>query len=77
MTNAERQFLWSQYPEIQEMFEEYNGILLEDDIAWEDVVNRCHEIRDIYRGTVGVEAALIDASYQLEILAKKRSGIIQ
>lgn len=77
MTNAERQFLWSQYPEVQEMFEEYNGILLEDDTAWEAVVSRCHEIRDIYHGAAGVEAALIDAAYQLEMLAKKRRGMTQ
>ena len=77
MTNIERQFLWSQYPEVQEMFEEYNGILLEDDTAWEAVVIRCRVIRDMYHGTAGIEAALIDAAYQLEMLAKKRRGMTQ
>lgn len=74
MTAAERQFLWNQYPEVREMFEEYNSILLEDDGAWERLVSRCHEIADSYHGNSFVEMLLSDAAYQLEKLAKKRQG---
>lgn len=72
MTNAERQFLWEQYPEVQEMYEEYNGILLEDDPGWERLVARSHEIHALYAGNKAVEAVLLDTVAQLEKLAKKR-----
>lgn len=72
MTSAERRFLWSQYPEIREMYEECNGILLEDDSEWERLVARSHEIQNLYAGNKAVEAALRDAVVQLEKLAKKR-----
>ena len=29
LTVQERNFLWEEYPEVQEMYEEYNGILPE------------------------------------------------
>lgn len=74
MTTAERRFLWNQYPEVMEMFEEYNSILLEDDGAWERMVIRCHEIADSYHGNKIVEMLLSDAAYQLEMIAKKRRG---
>lgn len=35
VTAEERKKLWNQYPEVQELFEEFNGTLLEDDQAWE------------------------------------------
>ena len=31
LTPQERKALWEEYPEVQEMYEEYNGILPEDD----------------------------------------------
>lgn len=39
LTPQERKALWEEYPEVQEMYEEYNGILPEDDGAWERVQN--------------------------------------
>lgn len=74
MTAAERQFLWGQYPKVREMYEEYNGILLEDDRAWENLVEKCHEIADFYHGNMVVEILLSDAAYQLEKLSRKRRG---
>ena len=46
LTPQERKALWEEYPEVQEMYEEYNGILPEDDGAWERVAERCHQIRE-------------------------------
>lgn len=74
MTAAERRFLWNQYPEVREMFEEYNSILLEDDGGWESLVTRCHVIADSYHGNKVVEMLLSDAAYQLEMISKKRRG---
>ena len=71
MTDAERSWLWNRYPEVRELFEEYNGILLEDASAWESLVERCHVVLDKYR-TQSAEAAIRDTAIQLEILARKR-----
>ena len=46
LTPQERKALWEEYPEVQELYEEYNGILPEDDGAWERVAERCHQIRE-------------------------------
>lgn len=72
MTNLTRVALWEQYPEVREMFEEYNDILLEDDPSWERLTNRFHEILDSHNGDKYAEAILLDAVDQLEKMAKKR-----
>lgn len=73
LTVQERNFLWEEYPEVQEMYEKYNGILLEDDRSWERVAERCHQIREQYQ-TIQVEIALLDVVWQLECLAKRKRG---
>lgn len=55
------------------MYEEYNGILPEDDGAWERVAEHCHQIREQYQ-TMQVEVALQDVVWQLECLAKRKRG---
>lgn len=73
LTVQERKALWEEYPEVQEMYEEYNGILPEDDGAWERVAERCHQIREQCQ-TLQVEVALLDVVWQLECLAKRKRG---
>lgn len=73
LTPQERKALWEEYPEVQEMYEEYNGILPEDDGAWERVAERCHQIREQYQ-TMQVEVAPLDVVWQLECLAKRKRG---
>ena len=71
LTPQERKTLWEEYPEVRELYEEYNGILLEDDGSWERVAERCHQIRDQYQ-TPQAETALLDVVWQLECLAKRK-----
>lgn len=71
LTVQERKALWEEYPEVQELYEEYNGILPEDDGSWERVAERCHQIREQCQ-TLQVEVALLDVVWQLECLAKKK-----
>lgn len=71
LTLQERKALWKEYPEVQEVYEEFNDILLEEDGAWKRVMERCHGIREKYQ-TKQVEAILLDTVWQLECLAKKR-----
>ena len=41
----ERQKLWELYPEVQELFEQYNGICFgRRERAWKEVVENCHLI---------------------------------
>ena len=71
LTPQERKILWEEYPEVQELYEEYNSILLEDNGAWGRVAERCHQIREQYQ-TMQVEVALLDVVWQLKCLAKKK-----
>lgn len=32
--------LWELYPEVRNLYEEYNGILLEDDSAWKELTEK-------------------------------------
>ena len=73
LTPQERKILWEEYPEVQELYEEYNSILLEDNGAWGRVAERCHQIREQYQ-TLQVEVALQDVVWQLECLAKRKRG---
>lgn len=72
ITAEERKKLWSQYPEVQELFEEFNSTLLEDDQEWERLVKRCYGIRERYYKSKVVEMLLVDAAHELENIAKKR-----
>ena len=73
LTPQERKALWEEYSEVQKMYEEFNGILLEDDGAWERVAEQCRQIRQQYQ-TSQAEAALLDVVWQLECLAKRKRG---
>lgn len=72
ISSQERKKLWIQYPEVWELFEEFNGIFLEDEQAWEKLVEKCHRIRGQYEKSKVVEILLSDAAYELEGIAKKR-----
>lgn len=72
ITAEERKKLWNQYPEVQELFEEFNGTLLEDDQAWERLVRKCYRIREQYYRSKIIEILLADAAHELENIAKKR-----
>ena len=71
LTPQERKILWEEYPEVQELYEEYNSILLEDNGAWGRIAERCCQIREQHQ-TQQAEVAFLDAVWQLECLAKKR-----
>lgn len=51
---------------------EYNDTLLEDDGAWARLVDRCHGVLDQYHGSEVVKSLLVDATYELEKLSRKR-----
>ena len=71
ISKEERQKLWELYPEVQELFEQYNGIRLEDDQGWEALVEQCEKIHE-KNPTKTMEMLLCDTASQLEWMAKKR-----
>lgn len=40
MTGREVVKLWELYPDVRNLYEEYNGILLEDDAAWKELTEK-------------------------------------
>lgn len=72
ITQSERRKLWGVYPDVRELFEEYNDTILEDDGAWARLVNQCHGILDQYHGSEVVKSLLVDVTRQLEKLSRKR-----
>ena len=73
LTPQERKALWEEYPEVQEMYEEYNSILPEHDGAWERVAERCHQIREQYQ-TLQVEVALQDVVWPVSYTHLRAAG---
>lgn len=71
MTGPMRQFLWEQYPEVREIFEEFNDITQEDDEAWSRLLNRCNVLRGRYPAKEA-EEAILDMVGELERMSKKR-----
>lgn len=73
MTHQEKQRLWGRYPEVWEMFVEFNGITKEDDEAWGRLIDRAHQIMGTYDLPVVMEL-LITTVDDLENISKKRRG---
>ena len=73
MTYQEKMLLWKQYPQVGEMFVEFNDITQEDGDAWKRLVDRADQINDAYRLPV-VKQLLIETVGQLEKISRKRGG---
>lgn len=73
MTHEEKKKLWERYPEAWALFEKYNGILQEDQGAWERLVEEAGEIRKKYHAEV--DRILQETAGELEkISRRKRHG---
>lgn len=73
MTSQEKRALWGVYPEVWGMFEEFNGITMEDSAAWSRLVDRADQIAATNRSPV-LRQLLIDTVDDLEKIARKRRG---
>lgn len=71
MTHEEKRALWAVYPEVWEMFVEFNGITLEDSEAWSRLVDRSDQIWAAGGSPVLRELILATVD-DLERIAKKR-----
>lgn len=72
MTGKELTKLWELYPEARELYEQYNDILLEDDLAWKEVTGTAENL--IRKSSTELYTTVIlETVRQLEILAKRRA----
>ncbi len=72
MTYEEKRALWTVYPGVWEMFVEFNGITLEDALAWSRLVGKAHRIGDT--GEPILQELLTATVDDLEKIARKRRG---
>lgn len=66
MTKEQWEEKWRQCPKARELFEEFNGIILEDEQAWTCLEKRMDGIM------TDTKQLLMDVAWELEQLAKRR-----
>lgn len=74
MTGCEAKSLWNLYPDVRSLFEEYNDILLEDDLAWKDLTEQAEAMIRDPGCTELKEKLILYTVAELERMAKKRRG---
>ena len=74
MTHEEKRALWRLYPEVWEMFVEFNGITLEDSEAWSRLVDRSDQIWEAGGCTPVLQELILATVDDLEGIAKEREG---
>jgi hypothetical protein len=73
MTGQELVKFWELYPEVRELYEQYNDILVEDDQAWKELTGRAEEL--IRQSKTDLKTTVIlETVRQLESLAKRRKA---
>ena len=73
MTGKELEKLWELYPEVRELYEQYNDILVEDDQAWKELTGRAEEL--IRQSNTDLKTTVIlEKVRQLEFLARRRAS---
>lgn len=73
MTGKELEKLWELYPEVRELYEQYNDILVEDDQAWKELTGRAEEL--IRQSNTDLKTTVIlETGRQLEFLARRRAS---
>lgn len=70
MTHEEKKILWKRYPEVWTMFEEYNGILQEDQDSWKRLVDQAGELRKKYH--TEIDMLLQETVGELEKISRRR-----
>lgn len=64
--------LWELYPEVRNLYEEYNGILLEDDFAWKELTEKAEQLITEFMGRGMKEVLVLYTVAEIERIARKR-----
>lgn len=73
MTGQELIKLWELYPEVRNLYEQYNDILVEDDAAWKELTGIAEELIQ-KSNTELYTTVILETVRQLEYLAKRRKA---
>lgn len=73
MMHEEKKILWEKYPDVWEMYEEFNGITQEDEEAWERLIDRAHAISHKHN-LPEVNLILQETVYELDRISRKRGS---
>lgn len=73
MTGQELIKLWELYPEARNLYEQYNGILVEDDPDWKELTGTAEAL--IRKSNTELcTTVILETVRQLEYLAKRRKA---
>lgn len=71
MTGREAVKLWELYPDVRNLYEEYNGILLEGDAAWKELTEKAEAtLKELGCSELKQQLILFTVA-ELERIAKK------
>lgn len=65
--------LWELYPEVRSLYEEYNGILLEDDSAWKELTEKAEGLIRESETTDIKKKLILYTVAELERIARRKT----
>lgn len=73
MTGHEAVKLWELYPDVRNLYEEYNGILLEDDFAWKELTEKAEQLIGESETTDVKKDLILYTVAELEKIARRKN----
>ena len=65
--------LWELYPDVRNLYEEYNGILLEDDSAWKELTEKAERLIGESETTDVKKDLILYTVAELERIARRKT----
>lgn len=65
--------LWELYPEVRNLYEEHNGILLEDDFAWKELTEKAEQLIGESETTDIKKNLILYTVAELERIARRKT----
>lgn len=73
MTGHEAMKLWELYPDVRNLYEECNGILLEDDLAWKELTEKAEQLIGESETTDVKKDLILYTVEELERIARRKT----
>lgn len=73
MTGREAVKLWELYPDVRNLYEECNGILLEDDLAWKELTEKAEQLIGESETTDVKKDLILYTVEELERIARRKN----
>lgn len=65
--------LWELYPDVRNLYEECNGILLEDDLAWKELTEKAEQLIGESETTDVKKDLILYTVEELERIARRKT----